>query len=216
MDLTKLIKAIAWRAREKGGYVNKTKLVKYLYLFDLAHYRRTGQLLTGFPWRFHLYGPWSEEFEAVYKRLAQQGQINISPSLRPDLDAEFISSPEALEFPEVISDPMLQLEFRRIVDTWANRPLGEMLDHVYFKTEPMEGATRGALLDFGRVDRKLTTQPSQIPEVRPDRKTVERVRRAIEERIRRRGEPTTPKFTPAEYPEQVLQALRLMDEDEGY
>ncbi len=71
MNLLRVIKAILTRARERDGYVTKTKLLKYLYLFDLEHYRRFGNTFTGFTWTFHLYGPWAREFEDLYARLVQ-------------------------------------------------------------------------------------------------------------------------------------------------
>ena len=36
--ILKLVKAICSRVKEKEGYLNKTKLIKYLYLIDLEHY----------------------------------------------------------------------------------------------------------------------------------------------------------------------------------
>lgn len=37
-------------------------LIKYLYLADLAHAERSGgQSYTGVSWRFHKFGPWSNE-----------------------------------------------------------------------------------------------------------------------------------------------------------
>jgi Protein of unknown function (DUF4065) len=60
-DIVGLVQALLCRARQREGFTTKTKLVKYLYLADVEHYRRTGKQLTGFRWIFHHYGPWSVE-----------------------------------------------------------------------------------------------------------------------------------------------------------
>ncbi len=216
VNLSRLVQAVVSRARERGGYVTKTKLAKYLYLLDIAHYRRTGTILTGFPWRFHLYGPWTEDFERLYANLIETGRIEVSASLKPDVEAEFVSSSQRVPLEEAINDPQLQLEFRRIVDTWAGRRLGEMLDYVYFHTEPMEGATRGAALDFGRVDRQPAPRPTQVPPGGAERREIERLRRAVRARLTGQTQPASEVFTPPPYDTDYFEALRVMETDEGY
>ncbi len=38
-EVLKLIKKVCARVQERNGYVNKTKLIKYLYLIDVEYYR---------------------------------------------------------------------------------------------------------------------------------------------------------------------------------
>lgn len=121
MDLGRLAQAIVTRARERHGFVTKTKLVKYSYVFDVEHYRRTGTMLTGFTWVFHPYGPWAREFEDRYAVLRQRGELHVRPGTRPDLEVEFLETPEAVDLAELVADPLLELAFRRIVDEWADR-----------------------------------------------------------------------------------------------
>lgn len=215
MNLVRLVQAILTRARDCQGYVNKTKLVKYLYLFDLEHYRRFGRTLTGFTWTFHLYGPWTKEFDDVYAEMVTRNDIEIRPTSRPELNTEFVEASERVELADVVEDVTLELAFRYIVDMWADRRLGEMLDYVYFHTEPMQGATRGAPLDFSLVERGAPP-PSAIQPNPPDRQAVERMRRTI---AARRAQSTLWKpvtFTPPPYDEHYFEALRVMDEDDGY
>jgi hypothetical protein len=198
--------------RERGGYVNKTKLVKYLYLIDLEHYRSTARLLTGFDWQFHLYGPWAKEFEDLYRSLADRSEIKVRVSNRTDLDAEFLSTDEHVDFKEVVGD--FALECRRIIDQWADRRLGEMLDYVYFYTEPMERATRGESLDFSHVERP--TQPLVWPASRPDPSAVRRIRDAIAQRKASMSNLVLGIPTPPQYDEAYFDALETMEHDEGY
>lgn len=212
-QLSQLVKAVLSRVREREGYVNKTKLVKYLYLLDLEYYRQTHRLLTGFSWRFHLYGPWADEFETFYQSLRDHGDIKVQPGTKADLDTEFVSTDEYVDPQPVVGD--FATEFRRIVDQWADRRLGEMLDYVYFYTEPMHEAVRGAPLDFGRVevDRRSYEIPAALP---PDPKVLNRIRRQIAERKPALELPASRHFTAPPYDRHYFEALRRMDEDEGY
>ena len=90
----------------------------------------------------------------LFRDLARDDHIQVTPSQRPDLDAEFVSTRERTDIADLVDDATLGLEFRHIVDHWADRRLGEMLDYVYFYTEPMETAQRGELLDFSRAQRE--------------------------------------------------------------
>ncbi len=91
-----------------------------------------------------------------------------------------------MDLAELVADPLLELTFRRIVDEWADRRLGEMLDYVYFHTEPMMDAQRGAPLDFQTIDRQRQTVPGRLPNERPDRHAVARIRQVIAARRARR------------------------------
>ena len=100
---------------------------------------------------FH-YGPWSSECERMYAELERYNEIEVKPGNRSDLDTEFVSTRDHVEFEKVIDDFYMERTVRRIVDTWADRKLGDMLDYVYFRTEPMENAERGKPLDFGKIE----------------------------------------------------------------
>jgi hypothetical protein len=102
MDLSRVIQAVLSRVHEREGYVTKTKLLKYLYLFDLETYRRTGRALTGFEWIFHLYGPWAPQYDGLYADLVRSGGLRVTPGTRPELDTEFLSSPRRVELQDVV------------------------------------------------------------------------------------------------------------------
>lgn len=215
-DLAALVKAILTRAREREGYVNKTKLFKYLYLIDIESYRRTGRLLTGFQWIFYYYGPWAKECEDLYSAMREFGGISVKPGSRPDLDVEFVEASEPLDLGDVVKDCSLEYAIRKTVDRWADRSLGEMLDYVYFHTEPMAEAEKGKPLDFSKVERSVQLQPPLQRQQAPDKAAVERMRKAIGEKKAGEQEPATAKFTPPPYDDDYFEALRIMEKDEGY
>jgi hypothetical protein len=212
VDLTKLVQAILTRVRDQEGYATKTKLVKYLYLIDLAAYRRTGRSLTGFSWVFHHYGPWTKEYEVLYGELTRSGAVRIRPGTRPELETEFVDTQERVGLGDVIADVVLEIEARHIVDAWADRRLGEMLDYVYFQTEPMDGAERGQFLDFTKVERQERPPPAWEP-ARGDRGATERVRRRIVEAVQGQRRVSPPAATPPRYDREYFDALQTLDEE---
>jgi hypothetical protein len=206
LDLTRMLQAILTRVRDQEGYAIKTKLVKYLYLLDLAAYRRTGRLLTGFTWIFHHYGPWTREFEDLYEQAAHAGAIRVRPGTRPDLETEFIEPTARVELGDVIADPVLEIEARHIIDAWADRRLGEMLDHVYFETEPMAAAERGDPLDFTTVVHARTPSPPWRATT-GDRGATERLRRRLAAQHPDRPPTAVPRVTPPRYDAEYFEAL---------
>lgn len=71
---------------------------------------------------------------------------------------------------------------RNIVDTCADRRLGDMLDYVYFQTEPMENAERRKPLDFSKIEVKSEVRSHRHPEKisSSKAKAIEATRRLIE------------------------------------
>ena len=65
-DAAKYILATSGQEDYGNREVGPIHLVKYVYLADLAFAeKRGGETITGIPWRFHHFGPWSPE---VYNR----------------------------------------------------------------------------------------------------------------------------------------------------
>jgi hypothetical protein len=74
-EASEIALAILSRVQEKHVFVNKTKLLKLLYLVDIEHYRRFGKTLTEFDWKFYLYGPWTAEYDGLLEGLQQRNAI---------------------------------------------------------------------------------------------------------------------------------------------
>lgn len=176
--LNRLLCAIVSRAVEKEGFVTKTKLLKYLYLADLEAWRHFGKSFTGFKWVFFHFGPWSRQFDALYEDLKQCGQLITRPTTGVH-EGELLRAAEPAEIEEAIDHLALTSRVRQIVDFWADRPLAEMLDYIYFHTAPMQNARRGLALDLSKVateelDNSIYTKTS------PDAKEVRAMRSRIE------------------------------------
>ena len=80
-----------------------------------------------------------------------------------------------LDYHKVVLPADLKLSVNCIIEQFANRPMPEILDFVYYETEPMMSAQeRGKVLDFS------TIVPASKPTIRP----AERIKRKEAERIR--------------------------------
>jgi len=208
VDLARLVQAILCRVKEQRGSVTKTKLLKYLYLFDIASYRLTGTTITGFSWIFHRFGPWTVEFEKQY--VTWQG---VAIDVKNVGDAQVVWSLEPVEMGQAVSSPDLEREFRRIVDEWADASLGRMLDHVYFETEPMRAAERGNALDFFNV--KTATEPviRRLPQRTIDAKLLRSLREKISASRKLIADTSTP-LTPAPIYDDAYWLARAATDDE--
>jgi hypothetical protein len=209
-----LIPAVLTYLREKGGFATKTKLLKYLYLLDLETYRKTQTTLTGFDWVFHLYGPWARQYDEVLAELEARDIISLRSGNRPDLDTIFIDARQPVQLSQAFPRIVDELSARRIIEAWADRPTGEILDYVYFHTAPMRDAHRGEPLNLATV---LQEEPA--PDYRRassglDVKALKQRRRAFLEAIRATSkEETGAGAIPPRYDSEFWQALETLDRD---
>ena len=153
-EARQLALAILTRARERAASINKTKLLKLLYLADIEHVRKHDEILTGFDWRFHLYGPWAAEFDELLEDLARTDSIELQPWNKDELNGNRISLLEPRDLDSVIADTDELYRIQRVIDTRADRSLSELLDYVYFETEPMIGAVSQQHLSFSGVSKQ--------------------------------------------------------------
>jgi hypothetical protein len=153
--LSNLVAAVVSYVTERGGYMTKTKLLKLLYLFDVEYYRVHGKTFTGFNWKYFHLGPWTREFDPLLDKLVASGTITEHFVEKPDFDAKFLGSTEPSGLGKTFDDYKDELILRTVLDLWGPSPTSEILDYVYFRTEPMEHGIRDEPLDFSRVLHQL-------------------------------------------------------------
>lgn len=149
-QLQQLILYIVSQVDDFGGYVTTIRLVKFLYLIDLEHYRRYGRILTGLDWQFYHYGPYAFTLP----------QIGASIGYRLDREEFESAGKQGVRFRPTEEYPFprsLGIHVKNLVDlvleVWAEQETSILLDYVYRRTEPMEDAVRGQSLDFLKVQR---------------------------------------------------------------
>jgi hypothetical protein len=146
-----LVPAVLTYARSRGGATTKTKLLKLLYLFDIETFRQGRSTMTGFSWIFYKYGPWAREYDPLLEELQSSNVIALHAGTQPDLDTVFIDAVQSVPLSAAFPFALEEIRARRIIEAWADRPTGELLDYVYFYTAPMREAQRGEPLDFDSI-----------------------------------------------------------------
>ncbi|MDI7260993.1 MAG: DUF4065 domain-containing protein [Thermodesulfobacteriota bacterium] len=144
MDIIDLIATIARDYKGKIGIAPaKTKLLKLAYLGEVYFKRLTGERLTDQQWVFWKYGPYLWEYEAMIS--------NEAIFLTPDQADEYYP----VEVREDYQTKEMSMEEENSIGRaleHASDDLNQILDFVYFDTEPMMKAqTRGETLDFDSV-----------------------------------------------------------------
>lgn len=174
-NLSKLILLIVANINNRDSFVTKTKLLKLLYLFDVEYYRIYKKTFTGFEWRFFHLGPWTAQYDKELEILVANSLLTTTYSSNLSYDAEFFRTSEKIEFGDLFESYKDELPLKRVLDTWAERTTNEILDYVYFETEPMLLGTRNELLDFSTISDVPPTKykrsssgksPKQIQEAR--------------------------------------------------
>lgn len=145
--LKKLTAFIIDQVRDSGGSLPKTKLVKLLYLIDVESMRQQQRPMTGLEWRYWHYGPYSQEIEKLLGEIVGK---SISELEFITKDGRRIFTYQPIDIDEIESE--YRLEERLIIyntlKKWANEELRNVLNYVYFETEPMAKAKWGEILDL--------------------------------------------------------------------
>lgn len=209
----KLIPAIASYVKDKESNLSKTKLLKLLYLFDVEYYRLHQQTFTGFQWKFFHLGPWTNEIDPLLDELVHSGELVPKPYSTQEYDSYNYESAEETDIGSRFTSVRDEGVLKRVLVTWAERPVGEILDYVYFHTEPMEHGIRNAPLDFSLISNQPPERYTRSSSGTPPAEAA-RLRKAIQEKQAslRRQQHGTFEFTPPRYDEEFFQALSKLDE----
>jgi len=209
--LKDLVIAIVSRVHETGSKVSKTKLLKLLYLFDIEWYRTHGETFTGFDWKFYLLGPWTDEYDPELDKYDGNG-IDREKS-KDAYGTEFISTPDTVRLRDLFGSRDEEIILEDLIRTWAKVPTEEILDHIYFRTEPMYEALRDEKLDFSKVSaaapRRYRRTQSGL-----DKKQLQAIRDQITERLKpiRERESKLLAFTAPQYDEGFFDALDRLEQ----
>lgn len=152
-ELLKVIPAIISNIVKGGGdhaYVTKTKLLKLLYLFDVEYYRVHRETFTSFDWIFYELGPWTQEYYAALDEVQRVGAVTLSPSKYVEHETEFFRA-DFVDIFGLLDNHSDEGILRTVLNAWGNKTTADILDYVYFETEPMEFGERYKPLDFSLI-----------------------------------------------------------------
>lgn len=167
-----IIRYIVWYATQNDIRLTTNRLVKFIYLVDLYHARlKGGQTLTGFPWKFIYYGPYCGEAMQCIDQAVHEGLL-----CKETYDSYFGDDKEysiftckdekVEEIEESIHIGILGQIQKAIRTLGDDTP--QLLDHVYFDTEPMANIRKGDLLDFSKAGRLEPMQKVKLKKLSPD------------------------------------------------
>jgi hypothetical protein len=208
--LAELTTAIVSYVTERGGYITKTKLLKLLYLFDVEFYRAHGKTFTGFQWKYFHLGPWTREFDPLLEGLVARGTLIEQQIERPDYDAKFLRSTEPAGLRGTFVNFKDELILRNVLDLWGQSPTSEILDYVYFRTEPMEYGIRNEPLDFSRVLQQLPDTYKR-PASKATAGEIKAMRREFSRNVAEKLPSKPFEFTEPKYDEEFLAAMEKLD-----
>jgi hypothetical protein len=207
--IAELIPAVVSYVTKQGGYVTKTKLLKLLYLIDVDFYRAHRTTLTGFQWKYFHLGPWTNEVDPILEELVAASSLQETRSDKSEYETRFFHSSEPPDLGKLFNTFKDEAIVKIVLDTWGNRTTAEILDYVYFQTDPMEHGIRNERLDFSRIS-------SRVPE--PYKKSSSGKTKNEIARLRgefKRKAPTTNEtrfeFTPPRYDSEFLEAMEKLD-----
>jgi len=216
--LERLILYVVQCLRDLEAFPSRTRILKIIYLIDVEYYRRHRRTLTGEKWIFYHYGPYLMHYPQVLERLAldleetedttTRGHSVYSYQARGDQDIEDIVPHHS---DHVIIDT--------IIKRWGLEDIKDLLNHVYFYTEPMSTPQFKAPLDFSLIP-PVEYQPIRHTEsLAPPKERQEYYRHKLAEAFaRQRAEAAEAEcflsVHPFEADEHCTEAMRRLDSEE--
>jgi hypothetical protein len=207
--LTDLFVAIVSYVTEHDGYVTKTKLLKLLYLLDVEFYRAHGKTFTGFTWKYFHLGPWTREFDPLLEHVLVTGGLTENVRQHADYDARYLHANDRVDLRKPFESYKDEAILKTLLDTWGPSTTGEILDHVYFRTEPMEHGVRNEDLDFSKVLPNLSEMYKRSASARTAGE-LSKVRRELGQKIAASRSASKFQFTEPRYDDEFQTAMEKL------
>ena len=130
------------------GQVRATKLV---YLIEYEYFGWEQRRFTDLDWIFWNYGPWSKTLSLV---LTKDFHTPMEEEIAPGKFRPVHWSPPQFDKPKLkFGEVTLEGIIHNVLGRFAEMPYSELLDYVYFETEPMQNVMRGQTLDFSTISK---------------------------------------------------------------
>jgi hypothetical protein len=203
-----LIPAIVTWIAEHDSYVTKTKLLKLLYLFDVEYYRCHRHTFTGFGWKFFHLGPWAAEYDPALNGLLARGALTEQRSSASEHETMFLQPGELVQTRRAFANVNDEYILVDVLKRWGTRTTGEILNYVYFQTEPMEAGIRNQPLDFSLIPaerRPVYSRSSSGKSPADIRKLRAQFQRQQAQKKASEQPPFT--FTPPKYDDEYFEAM---------
>jgi hypothetical protein len=157
-------------------------------------------------------GPWTSEFEPVLSELVGAGQVEQEYLQSEEYEIALLRTADRFDLDQALPDAKAAIQLNRILMDWGARSTGELLNYVYFQTEPMEHGVRNERLDFSWVQsERLPKYSRSLSGTKPG--ALARKKREYQARLARTQttEQSSAKITPAKYDDVFFRALETME-----
>jgi hypothetical protein len=211
-----LVQYITWLASEKGEVLTPIRLVKFLYLADLYYARYfQGKTLTKWPWRFVHYGPFCGQALEAIEQATKKDLIEAIPFESKFDDENHFYYRCRLEEDHPLHDILpasVTVPIENAIKQWASDTY-QLLDYVYFETEPMENVSYQDKLDFNRAKKpEIISQIEMRPLSKEKTKKAKEAIRKLKESLSAQQEDTN--AVEPIYDKLYYQALEIMEEED--
>lgn len=151
-----------------------TRLTKLMYLTEVEYFRQKRDRLTDLTWIFYLFGP----YPLALKRVLGEPEIETNEWRTGKTSRHIVRDEDTFMAAKANYD--LESIVSRTVKEWGEADLNQLLDYVYFETEPMQSAKRGDTLDFSTIGPAV---PKKI-QITLDRTRLKELSKRIAERAK--------------------------------
>ncbi len=169
-------------------------------------HRRT---LTSFQWKYFHLGPWTNEFDPLLVELVAVSSLQESWSDKSEHETRFFHSSASPDLGKLFNTLKDEAIVKIVLDTWGSRTTAEILDYVYFQTEPMEHGVRNEPLDFSRISSHVA-EPYKRSSSGKTKHEIARLRGEFKRKASAANEMRFD-FTPPRYDAEFLEAMEKLD-----
>jgi hypothetical protein len=153
----------------------KTRLIKLLYLIEIEFFRLKNERLTKVDWIYFKYGPYVMNYDEYFQSRSLDLTMN-------DDDSDYFN----VKIKDHFNIPQLPREVDhladRLISKFGQNSLNDLLEYVYFETEPMMNVQeRGEDLDFSVV---LPKEYYEIKKLKISNKTYQELAKKYSEKVK--------------------------------
>lgn len=218
--VTTLTQALLNFAKEQGfSGLTITTLTKLIYLIDVYYARKnSGETFSETDWKFHHFGPYSYQLSDAIEKKIQNVQVEEGETRDQGHVFKLIKLSDDVKT-ATMQDTNLGIGITSTIQSDLkkfNGNLNALLEHVYFHTEPMEGATPGDKLDFSKCDVINFKDFKPIPskDKTPDKIKKGKALLAALKAKKKSKQSILEQYTPPKYDEHYNQSHTLFDKTE--
>jgi uncharacterized phage-associated protein len=186
--ILKNIDYIACVAGMEGYQLTITRFVKFLYLAEILYLQYSKERLTNWEWIFWDYGPYcTDSLNALDVAVKNAIIISTNYSSKFDEESDFklIGYPkDRYKYQEDLESHIAKIEkdipvmvrigMKQLIKKYGGNT-SELLNYVYFKTEPMKAASPRSKISFDHI----TQTDTKLEPIKVTIKNVKKMREAI-------------------------------------